>query len=100
MFRPPSSKYDTLKHMRTTINLPDDLILQAKKAALDADSTLTEIIANALREALLKGRGKKPRTRFQTRSTYGSGGLLPGVDLDDTSALLDLMDGIHDPRRR
>jgi hypothetical protein len=37
------------KHMRTTINLPDGLILQAKKAALEADSTLTEIIANALR---------------------------------------------------
>ena len=26
--------------MRTTINLPDDLILQAKKAALEADTTL------------------------------------------------------------
>jgi hypothetical protein len=24
--------------------------------------------------------------------TYGSGGVLPGVDLDDTAALLDLMD--------
>ena len=40
---------DMLKHMRTTINLPDDLVLQAKKAALEADTTLTEIIANALR---------------------------------------------------
>jgi len=41
--------------MRITINLPDDLVLQAKKAALEADTTLAEIIANALREALLKG---------------------------------------------
>ncbi len=88
-----------LKHMRTTINLPDDLILQAKKAALDADTTLTEIIANALREALAKRRGKKTRRDFKIIAS-GSGGLLPGVDLDDTSALLDIMDGINDPNRR
>ena len=88
-----------LKHMRTTINLPDDLILQAKKAALDADTTLTEIITNALREALAKRRSKKARRDFKIIAS-GSGGLLPGVDLDDTSALLDIMDGIDDPNRR
>jgi hypothetical protein len=88
-----------LKHMRTTINLPDDLIRQAKKAALDADTTLTEIIVNALREALLKGRRKQPRRKIKL-TTYGEGGTFPGVDLDDTSAVLDLMDGISDPRRR
>jgi hypothetical protein len=85
--------------MRTTINLPDDLILQAKKAALDADTTLTEVIANALREALQKGRRKAPRRKIKL-TTYGGGGTFPGVDLDDTSALLDLMDGINDPHRR
>jgi hypothetical protein len=92
-------KVDMLKHMRTTINLPDDLILQAKKAALDADTTLTEVIANALREALQKGRRKAPRRKIKL-TTYGEGGTFPGVDVDDTSALLDLMDGIHDPHRR
>ena len=85
--------------MRTTINLPDDLILQAKKAALEADTTLTEVIADALREALAKRRGKNGRSDFKI-ITSGSGGVLPGVDLDDTSALLDLMDGIDDPSRR
>jgi hypothetical protein len=88
-----------LKHMRTTINLPDELILQAKKAALDADTTLTEIIANALREALQKGRRKSPRKKIKL-TTYGEGGTFPGIDLDDTSSILDLMDGIRDPRRR
>ena len=88
-----------LKHMRTTINLPDDLILRAKKAALEADTTLTEIIANALREALAKPRRKTPQKEFKI-ITYGKGGVHPGVDLDDTSALLDLMDGIDDPNRR
>jgi hypothetical protein len=88
-----------LKHMRTTINLPDDLILQAKKAALEADTTLTEIIANALRESLSRTRRKGLPKKFRV-ITYGSGGVFPGVDLDDTSSLLDLMDGIDDPHRR
>jgi len=90
---------DMLKHMRTTINLPDDLILQAKKAALEADTTLTEIIANALREALAKRRPKRAKHDFKINAS-GNGGLLPGVDLDDTSALLDIMDGLNDPNRR
>jgi len=32
--------------------------------------------------------------------TYGTGGLQPGVDLDDTSALLDLMEAPDDAHRR
>ena len=88
-----------LKHMRTTINLPDELIRQAKKAALDADTTLTEIIGDALREALAKPRRKKPPKELKL-ITYGKGGVRPGVDLDDTSALLDLMDGLNDSGRR
>jgi hypothetical protein len=88
-----------LKHMRTTINLPDELILQAKRAALEADTTLTEIIGDALREALARRRNKKPRSEFKVIAS-GHGGLQPGVDLDDTSALLDIMDGLDDPNRR
>jgi hypothetical protein len=90
-----------LKHMRTTINLPDDLILQAKKAALEAHTTLTEIVANALRVALAKPRRKSRGNKTDLSTfTYGKGGVRPGVDLSDTSALLDLMDGIDDPHRR
>jgi hypothetical protein len=85
--------------MRTTINLPDDLILQAKKAALESETTLTEIIANALRETLSKRRRNTPRKKFKI-ITYGKGGVLPGVDLSNTSALLDIMDGLDDPGRR
>jgi len=84
--------------MRITINLPDDLVPQAKKAALEADTTLAEIIANALREALLKGRRKQPRRKIKL-TTYGEGGTFPGVNLDDTSAVLDLMDGLDGPER-
>jgi hypothetical protein len=86
--------------MRTTINLPDELILQAKKAALDADTTLTEIIANALREALTRRSRKNTNKKKTKLITYGSGGTFPGIDLDNSAALLDIMDGIDDPHRR
>ena len=89
-----------LKHMRTTINLPDDLILQAKKAALEADTTLTEIIANALRETLARRGGRESDEEKvqdvnlrEGRDASGSG------YISDTSALLDIMDGIDDPNR-
>ena len=88
-----------LKHMRTTINLPDDLILQAKKAALEADTTLTEIIANALLATLSKRR-QKPRKKKTRLITYGKGGTYPGIDISDSATLYDIMDGIIDPPRR
>jgi hypothetical protein len=85
--------------MRTTINLPEELMRQAKKAALEADTTLTEIIANALRVALAKRLQKKAKRNFKINAS-GRGGVFPGVDLDDTSALLDIMDDLRDPNRR
>jgi hypothetical protein len=85
--------------MRTTINLPDDLMLRAKKAALEADTTLTEFIADALRVSLAERRQKKREHALKINPS-GKGGVLPGVDLDDTSALLDIMDGLRDPDRR
>jgi hypothetical protein len=78
--------------MRTTIDLPDDLIRRAKKRALEEGTTLTEIIGDALREALAKSPRKNPRKRVKL-ITYGKGGVYPGVNLDRTSALLDRMDG-------
>jgi hypothetical protein len=88
-----------LERMRTTVNLPDELIREAKKRALEANTSLAEIIGDALREALAKPRRRKPTKEFKL-ITYGKGGLRLGADLDDTSALLDLMDGRNDPNRR
>ena len=85
--------------MRTTIHLPDDLLVQAKHAAAASRRTLTKVIEDALREALAR---RKPRGRGQPVSlpVFGEGGLQPGVDLDDTAALLDAMDGPNGPGRR
>jgi hypothetical protein len=77
--------------MRTTIYLPDDLLSEAKKMAAKSHRTLTAIIEDALRETLSR-RKKRSRPDPVQLTTFGTSGLQPGVDLDDTSALLDLME--------
>jgi hypothetical protein len=76
--------------MRTTIHLPDDLLAQAKRAALESGTTLTAVIEDALRERLAR---REERSSKPVRvTTFGGSGLQPGVDLDDSAALLDLME--------
>lgn len=84
--------------MRTTINLPDELLAQIKKLAATSRSTITALM-DALREALARRRRTRRHERV-TLSTYGKQGLLPGVDLDDTASVLDLMESSIDPARR
>ncbi|MGH9794928.1 MAG: CopG family transcriptional regulator [Candidatus Acidiferrales bacterium] len=89
--------------MRTTINLPDGLLVQAKKLAADRGTTLTEIIADALRSALFArrpGRKRKARSLPTFTPPPGKEGVLPGVDLNNTAALLDLMDAYDAAHRR
>ena len=76
--------------MRTTIQLPDELLDQARRLALDSGATLTSIIEGALRERL--ARSSAPSARPVKLTTFGALGLQPGVDLDDGANLLDLME--------
>ena len=85
--------------MRTTIDLPDDLLAQAKRLAAESHRTLSAVIRDALREMLGRQR-RKARPGPMTLTTFGGTGLRPGVDLDDTAALLDLMNDAGDPPRR
>lgn len=83
--------------MRTTIRLEDSLLAEAKRIAAEKGDTLTSVIENALRQSFARQHraGKRGKVRF---STSGKGGLRPGVDLDDSASLLDLMEQPHDPR--
>jgi len=76
--------------MRTTIRLDDDLLVRAKRAAIERGTTLTALIKDALRRALAPD-AAQTRARV-TLSTFRGDGLRPGVDLDDTASLLDVMD--------
>jgi hypothetical protein len=85
-----------LRAMRTTIRLDDDLLREAKAYAAATDRTLTRLVEDALREALTRRRQQARRPRVEL-PTSGGGGLQPGVDLDNSAALWDLMDGLGDP---
>lgn len=78
--------------MRTTIRLDDDLLAEAKAHAARTGRTLTALIEDALR-ALLAQAAAGPRRKGPRLPTDGAGGLQPGVDLDDSAGLLDLMEG-------
>ena len=75
--------------MRTTIRLDDALLREAKARAARAGRSLNDFIADAVRLAV------RPAARQGTVPPVpvyrGGRGLRPGVNLDDSAALLDLM---------
>jgi hypothetical protein len=82
--------------MRTTIRLDDDLLIEIKPLAARSDRTLTSVIEDALREMLARQRKTEKRAPVILPTASG-GGLQPGVDLDDSAALLSLMEEFSDP---
>ena len=77
--------------MRTTINLPDPLLSEARRLAAETGRTLTAVIEDAVRESL--ARRRQTRKRVPARlTTFRGSGLQPGADFDDSAALLDLME--------
>jgi Arc/MetJ family transcription regulator len=77
--------------MRTTIRLDDDLLTAAKRAAIERGTTLTAVIEEALRRALA-AQASAGATARAVPPTFRGDGLQPGVDLDDSASLLELMD--------
>lgn len=82
--------------MRTTIRLDDKLLSQAKQVAAKTNRTLTSVIEDALRQHLAEEQAVAERDPVRLTTVDGKG-TLPGVDLDDSAALLDLMEGVRDP---
>jgi Bacterial antitoxin of type II TA system, VapB len=75
--------------MRTTINLDDALLAEAKQVAART-GRMTAVVEDALRQSL-------HRRHLTTRPAielpvFGEGGMRPGVDLDDSAALLEVME--------
>lgn len=77
--------------MRTTVRLPDDLYAEVRSAASASGRTITAFLEDAVRVALVDQSRAPSRPPYRVQPFAGHG-LQPGVDLDDSSALLDLMD--------
>ena len=60
--------------MRTTLNIPDRLIKDAKRRALEEGTTLTELLVEGLRSRLARSLPTRPLP-----VSSAGGGLLPGI---------------------
>ena len=77
--------------MRTTVRLDEHLLAQAKRHAAESGRTLTAVLEEALRESLAR-RNVRTKSKPVRLKTVKGGGIRAGVDLDDSSSLLDLME--------
>jgi len=81
--------------MRTTVRLDDALLDRAKSEARLRHKTLTRLIEEGLQRVLAEPAGTKRRRKVVLPVGRKSGGVLPGVELDNSAALLDIMDGLR-----
>lgn len=79
--------------MRTTVRLDDELLSQAKRHAAETGTTLTALIEDSLRERLYRRREHTRSSELVRLRTCGGNGTCPGIDLDDSASLLDVMEG-------
>ncbi|PKB68117.1 MAG: DUF2191 domain-containing protein [SAR202 cluster bacterium Io17-Chloro-G4] len=84
--------------MRTTIRLDDQLLTEAKLLAASTGRSLTSVIEDALREMLARRQKSGRQEPIKLKTVPGK--LLPGIDLDDSAALLDIMEQNDGPARR
>lgn len=74
------------------MRLEDGLLEQARREARRRGQTLTALIDQGLRLVLAQPVHRPRRKRFVLPVSKMSGGVLPGIDLDNSAALLDIMD--------
>ncbi len=84
--------------MRTTVRIDDQLLREAKQYALEIGCTMTKLLEQSLKETLARSKRHSQNKSFSL-TTVGGEGLQPGVDLDDSASLLDVMDESNDSKR-
>jgi hypothetical protein len=78
--------------MRTTVTIDDALLAKAKRIAAETGRSLSAVIDDALQESLNR-RDDTHRSAAAVLPTF-EGKLLPGVDLDNSVAVRDVMDNV------
>jgi hypothetical protein len=76
--------------------MDERLFTEVKQVAARTGRTFTAVVEDALRQMLSREQHRTSSAR-PTLPTFPGGELRPGVDLDDSAALLDLMDAEADP---
>ena len=78
--------------MRTTVNIADHLLLEVKKLAAGENTSITAIFEDSIRLYLAEHHRSEGRRRGEDWAlpVSDAGAPVPGVDLNDTSELLEL----------
>ena len=79
-----------MQAVRTTMNIDDDLYRRAKALAAAQGASVTSVVEDALRVALLDF--ERPSTFRGLPVAKQGGDLLPGIDLHDSRALQSVLD--------
>jgi hypothetical protein len=77
---------------RTTVRLPEALVRRAKRKAAAEGRSLTALIEEGLRRVLNERASTGKTSRVMPPVSTARGGLMPGIDLDDTAALQEMED--------
>jgi hypothetical protein len=77
--------------MKTTVELPDELLIRAKKRAAETRTPLRVLIERGLRRELASSSAGGRARRIPRKITWVvvPGGLPPGLDVSDRSSLHD-----------
>jgi len=78
--------------MKTTLDLNDELLANAKALAAQQRTSLTRLIEEGLQWRLRAKDVDSPRGRKRLPVFRGRGGLVPGVDPCSNKALLEALD--------
>jgi len=78
--------------VRTTVRLPNDLINQVRRKASAQGCTLTALIEEGLRRVLNEHSQTGRRKRVMPPVSTATGGLMPGIALNETAALQEIED--------
>lgn len=83
-----TNKYGIMvSHMKTTIDVGDDLFLLAKKRAAEERRSLRSLVEEGLRAVLAPRRAGKKATPRKIRWVTVRGGLPAGLDVADREAM-------------
>jgi hypothetical protein len=81
--------------MKTTIDLPDDLLIEVKKHAAERRTTIRALVERGLRRELSDSEPRTAAGQPLIRWITVEGGLPQGLDVADRARM---MDWLHDDR--
>jgi hypothetical protein len=77
---------------RTTVRLPEELMRRAKRKALRDGRSMTSLIEEGLRRVLEERSSTPKHGRVLPPVSTATGGLMSGIDLNDSAALQEMDD--------